>query len=122
MAKHKKRTWVKPDEAQEVYKLLETKSVLAVTRATGISRSKVYELKKSPLPKRANELGRDERTIRRWDGEDKDGDCVQHVLTRETTRKEYPITGGTTVEMIEIRRCRHCPHEEERRRFVHIYG
>jgi len=47
VAKHKRGKWVKPNEVREVFDLLDRgKAVAAITRETGISRGKVYELRK----------------------------------------------------------------------------
>ena len=47
MAKHKKHKWVTGSEEKEVFDLLDRgKGVPAIVRETGISRSKVYQLKK----------------------------------------------------------------------------
>lgn len=51
MIKHKKRKWLSASEKREVYDLLDRgKKVPAIVRETGISRTKVYELKNEPRP------------------------------------------------------------------------
>ena len=63
---------------------------------------------------RADQLGRDPRTIGRWDKEDKESPCDGHVFTRETLRKHFRgKTGGvgTKERITEVRRCRFCAYE-----------
>ena len=50
MEKHKKGKRVKPSQAQEASELLKTKSVAAVGRITGISKSKLYLIRNNPPP------------------------------------------------------------------------
>ena len=75
---------------------------------------------------RANQLGQVERTIQRWDKEDKEDrgrPCVQHVFTRETEREKAPSKplGAVSSEKIaEVERCRFCGFEKRRTRFFHI--
>ena len=80
---------------------------------------------------RADQLGRDVRTIQRWDKEDRERRCATHVFTRETARetlKEYRwsmvqdrSTGASRTDKVTaIERCRYCVHERQRPTFFHI--
>jgi len=72
---------------------------------------------------RATQLGRVERTIQRWDQEDRGQPCVQHVFTRKTERENAPLkpVGAVSSEKITtVERCRFCGFEKRRTRFCHI--
>ena len=72
---------------------------------------------------RATQLGRVERTIQRWDTEDRGQPCVRHVFTRKTEREKAPTkpVGAVSSERLnEIERCRFCGFEKLRTRFCHI--
>ena len=72
---------------------------------------------------RATQIGRVERTIQRWDKEDRAQPCVQHVFKRETAREKVPSKplGAVSSEKItEVELCRFCGFEKRRTRFFHI--
>ena len=72
---------------------------------------------------RATQIGRVERTIQRWDTEDRGQPCVRHVFTRKTAREKVPSKplGAVSSERItEVERCRFCGFEKLRTRFCHI--
>ena len=72
---------------------------------------------------RADQLGRVERTIQRWDQEDRGQPCVQHVFTRKTERENTslkPVGAVSSERITEVARCRFCGFEKRRTRFCHI--
>ncbi len=75
------------------------------------------------LGERSDEVCRTTRTLLRWDKEDRETSCVQHVFARETAKEDPPSkTGGTswTKRTTEIQRCRFCGLTKQRTQFVSI--
>ena len=119
MRKHKKGKRVTDTEVKEVKDLLDgRKTVTAVARETGVSRSKVYQLWSEKLARDA-----DEQAIQQREKEDKERPCIQHVFIREIIKQASPsetVATSRTEKIIEVKRCRLCGFEERRSRFLQI--
>ena len=108
---HKRGKRVTNAEVKEVEDLLgRGKTVTAIVRETGVSRSKVYQLRSN------------EQAIQQREEADRKRPCVQHVFIREIIKDDSPKTVATsrTEKMIEVKRCRLCGFEERRSRFLQI--
>ena len=108
---HKRGKRVTNAEVKEVEDLLgRGKTVTAIVRETGVSRSKVYQLRSN------------EQAIHQREEADRKRPCVQHVFIREIIKDDSPKTVATsrTEKMIEVKRCRLCGFEEQRSRFFQI--
>ena len=109
---HKRGKRVTNAEVKEVEDLLgRGKTVTAIVRETGVSRSKVYQLRSN------------EQAIQQREEADRKRPCVQHVFIRETVKEDSPSkTAATsrTEKIIEVKRCRLCGFEERRSRFFQI--
>ena len=108
---HKRGKRVTNAEVKEVEDLLgRGKTVTAIVRETGVSRSKVYQLRSN------------EQAIQQREEADRKRPCVQHVFIREIIKDDSPKTVATsrTEKMIEVKRCRLCGFEERRSRFFQI--
>jgi hypothetical protein len=108
---HKRGKRVTNAEVKEVEDLLgRGKTVTAIVRETGVSRSKVYQLRSN------------EQAIQRREEADRKRPCVQHVFIREIIKDDSPKTVATsrTEKMIEVKQCRLCGFEERRSRFLQI--
>ena len=108
---HKRGKRVTNAEVKEVEDLLgRGKTVTAIVRETGVSRSKVYQLRSN------------EQAIQRREEADRKRPCVQHVFIREIIKDDSPKTVATsrTEKIIEVKRCRLCGFEERRSRFFQI--
>jgi len=105
---------------KEVKDLLDgRKTVTAVARETGVSRSKVYQLWSE---KRASDA--DEQAIQQRDEEDRKRPCLQHVFIREIVREDFPFKpkgalGAQKITYVDC--CRLCGFEKRRPpRFLQI--
>ena len=108
---HKRGKRVTNTEVKEVEDLLgRGKTVTAIVRETGVSRSKVYQLRSN------------EQAIQQREEADRKRPCVQHVFIREIIEDDSPKTVATsrTEKMSEVKRCRLCGFEERRSRFLQI--
>ena len=108
---HKRGKRVTNAEVKEVEDLLgRGKTVTAIVRETGVSRSKVYQLRSN------------EQAIQQREEADRKRPCVQHVFIREIIKDDSPKTVATsrTEKIIQIKRCRLCGFEERRSRFFQI--
>ena len=109
---HKRGKRVTNAEVKEVEDLLgRGKTVTAIVRETGVSRSKVYQLRSN------------EQAIQQREEADRKRPCLQHVFILESVIEDSPSkTAATsrTEKIIEVKRCRLCGFEERRSRFLQI--
>ena len=110
---HKRGKRVTDTEVKEVKDLLgRKKTVTAVARETGVSRSKVYQLWSE---KRASDA--DEQAIQQREEEDRKRPCLQHVFIREIVREDFPFKPREALgaqKITHIDRCRLCGFEKRR--------
>ena len=109
---HKRGKRVTNAEVKEVEDLLgRGKTVTAIVRETGVSRSKVYQLRSN------------EQAIQQREEADRKRPCLQHVFILESVIEDSPskpVATSRTEKIIEIKRCRLCGFEERRSRFFQI--
>ena len=109
---HKRGKRVTNAEVKEVEDLLgRGKTVTAIVRETGVSRSKVYQLRSN------------EQAIQQREEADRKRPCLQHVFIREIIKDDSPsetVATSMTEKIIEVKRCRLCGCEERRSRFLQI--
>ena len=116
---HKRGKRVTNAEVKEVEDLLgRGKTVTAIVRETGVSRSKVYQLWNEKLARDA-----DEQAIQQREEADRKKPCLQHVFIREIIKDDSQsktVATSKTGKIIEVKRCRLCGFEERRSRFFQI--